>query len=355
MKKDIGSIFPLSDGTLRQAESERGPYTGDRLYYSLCREAMFDIAKALGKTARLVLIPAYTCQTVITPFEEAGWRCEYYPIGKDLRIRLDDLLRLVEKCHPKLLVVHPFYGMDLNEAEIKTLMTIKGRGVEILLDLTQCLFSRKQYCFASFIVASYRKWMPITDGGYMKLLSDSVKISQPETENSDFSGMEKAAMYLRGQYFANGEQRTKDISIKLSKMADSLAESNIAPHKMSSVAYNLLRKEDFELIQKARLDNYAYLHQNILETKKVAKVVKNGNDVTSAPLYFTIYVQDRPALQHCLAKDAIYAPVLWPVEDDRVLINEDIKYLYDHLLAIPCDQRYDVEDLQRAVDIINQH
>ena len=43
----------------------------------------------------------------------------------------------------------------------------------------------------------------------------------------------------------------------------------------------------------------------------------------------------------------------WPVEDERVLIDEDVKYIYDHLLAIPCDQRYDEKDMQRAIDIIN--
>lgn len=353
--KDIGSIFPLSDEILRQAESEQVQYTDDRLYYSLCREAMFDIAKALGNTARRVLIPAYTCQTVITPFEEAGWQCEYYPIDKDLRIRTECLLKLVNQNHPALLVVHPFYGMDLNKAEIETLNIIKGIGVEILLDLTQCLFSKKDYDFASFIVASYRKWMPIPDGGYMRLLSGSVKVVQPETENSVFLDMEKDAMYLRGLYFANGDQHTKDISIRLSKIADRIAERNIAPHKMSQTAYSLMKKEDFELIQKNRFSNYVFLHQNVFEREKITKVVRNCNDVTSAPLYFTIYVQDRSALQRRLAQDAIYAPVIWPVEDKRVLIDEGVEYIYDHLLAIPCDQRYDVRDMQRVIDIINNH
>ena len=353
MKKDIGSIFPLSDDVLGWAESEHIRYTDDRLYYSLCREALFDIARALKNTSRPVLIPAYTCQTVITPFEETGWRCEYYSIDEDLRIRTDSLLCSVDKFHPSLIVVHPFFGMDLNEEEIKTLSMIKGSGVEILLDLTQCLFSKKHYSFASFIVASYRKWMPIPDGGYLRLFSDKVKIVQPETENSDFTEAEKAAMYLRGQYFGNREQRTKDISIRLSKMADNIAESNIAPHKMSQVAYNLMMREDFELIQKNRFENYAYLFQNVLGSYKIAKVCKNYNNVSCAPLYFTIYVQDRPALQRRLAQDAIYAPVIWPVEDDRVLIDDEVKYIYEHLLAIPCDQRYDVKDMQRAVDIIN--
>lgn len=355
MKKEVGSIFPLSDEVISQAESEQLPYTGNRIHYSLCREALCDIAHAMDNTNKKVLIPAYTCQTVITPFEEGGWQCEYYSIKRDLRIDLYSLENTIAKHSPSLLVVHPYFGMDLNEEEIAALNSVKEKGVEIVLDLTQCLFSTKQYPFASFVVASYRKWMPIPDGGYLLNQTDSVKINQPETENEEFTDREIAAMYLRSQYFGNGEQRTKAISIRLSKMADHIADRNIMPHKMSQVAYNLLVKEDMEKNQKSRFSNYTYLFNIIKESPKIAKVCQNMDDVTTAPLYFTIYVQDRPALQRLLAQDSIYAPVIWPVEDERVLINEEVKYIYDHVLAIPCDQRYDEKDMRRAVEIINNY
>ena len=355
MKKEIGSIFPLSDLALSQAEVAQSQFPSDRIYYSLCREALCDIANALNGTTKKVLIPAYTCQTVITPFEECGWQCVYFPIKRDLRIDTQSLVKLVEETNPSLVVVHPYFGMDLNDEEIATLVSIKGTGVSIVLDLTQCLFSKNQYSFATYIVASYRKWMPIPDGGYLINLSHSESISQPVEENSEFTEREKAAMYLRGQYFANGEQRTKDISIRLSKAADFIAESNIKPHRMSQVAYNLLQNESLELNQKCRFDNYTYLYKNIIESDKITKVCKDINEVTTAPLYFTIYVKNRLALQKLLAQDSIYAPVIWPVEDERVLINDEVKYIYEHILAIPCDQRYDERDMQRALDIINNY
>ena len=355
MKKEIGSIFSLSDQVLSQAEATQAQFPFDRIYYSLCREALCDIANALNGTTKKVLIPAYTCQTVITPFEENGWQCEYFPIKRDLRINTQSLVKLVENTKSSLVVVHPYFGMDLNDEEIATLAAIKETGVDVILDLTQCLFSTKQYSFANYIVASYRKWMPIPDGGYLMNLSNSECIRQPENENSEFTESEKAAMYLRGQYFANGEQRTKDISIRLSKAADHIAENNITPHKMSQVAYNLMKNDNIELNQKCRFDNYTYLYHNILESDKITKVCKDINSVTTAPLYFTIYVKDRPALQKLLAQDSIYAPVIWPVEDERVLINDEVKYIYEHILAIPCDQRYDEKDMQRALDIINNY
>ncbi len=355
MRKEIGSIFPLSDIVLKKVESEETSFHSDRLFYSLCREALYDIANAMKGTERTALIPAYTCQTVITPFKEVGWQCEYYSIKKDLRINLRSLLESIEMFQPSLVVVHPYFGMDLCNEEIETLNSIKRKGVKIVLDLTQCLFSNQDYPFASFIVASYRKWMPIPDGGYLKVFSEKVNIPQPETENKDFTEREIAAMYLRGQYFENGEQRTKDISIRLSKSADSLAENNIVPHKMSQVAYNIFKRENVKNNQETRFSNYTYLFHKINESDKVVKVCHSISDVTTAPLYFTVFVQNRQELQSQLAENAIYAPVIWPVEDEQVLIDEDVKYIYDNLLAIPCDQRYDENDMQRVVEIINNY
>ena len=355
MKKEIGSIFPLSDEVLQKAESEQRAFSGDRIYYSLCREALYDIGMSLGIINKRVLIPAYTCQTVITPFEEAGWQCFFFSLNKDLRIDVPCLYRAIEVYQPSLIVVHPYFGMDLSTDEIQALNTIHEKGFMIVLDLTQCLFSSKQYAFASFIVASYRKWMPIPDGGFIINLCDNAKISQPEQENAEFTERETAAMYLRGQYFGNGEQRTKDISIRLSKSADYYAESHIAPHRMSQVAYNLYLREDKEDNQNKRFANYLYLYENIKENQKVSKVCQHIEDVTTAPLYFTIYVENRHELQRLLAQDAIYAPVIWPVEDKQVLINENVQYIYDHLLAIPCDQRYDKNDMERTVRIINEY
>lgn len=356
MKKEIGSIFSLNNEALCEAESTQTPLPNDRIYYSLCREALYDIAiHLLTDEENKVLIPAYTCQTVITPFEEAGWNCIFYPILKNLRIDTQSLETLTSRHHPSIIIVHPFYGMELNSQEVETLQHIKGKDNYVVLDLTQCLFSTKHYPFADFTVASYRKWFPIPDGGFLECGINRATILQPQEENKEFTERESGAMYLRGQYFANGDQRTKSISIQLSKFADHIAEHDITPHKISNVAYNLLQKENLQVNQEKRFKNYTFLFHNIRENNKVKRVCTNLDDVTTAPLYFTIYVKNRIELQRLLAQDAIYAPVIWPLEDERVLINDDIRYIYDHVLSIPCDQRYSTEDLLRVVTIINNY
>lgn len=352
MKKEIGSIFPLYPESFEQKGTSFNPK--DLILYSLCREAFTDIANSLCETNRTVLIPAYTCQTVITPFEEAGWTCIFFNVLKSLRIDVNHLNNLAERHHPALLVVHPYFGMDLDENEIKVLQSIKSFGVKVVVDLTQCIFSDQKLPFADYIVGSYRKWFAIPDGGFM-ITQNNYNINQPIEENEPFVERQTDAMHLRGQYFLNGDQRTKQISIRLSKAADHIAEKEIVPHQMSALSCQLLEKEDKLNNQQRRINNFKYLFDNIKKNNKYAFVCTNIDQITTAPLYFTIYVENRRDLQLQLAEESIYAPIIWPVEDDKVLISEEIRYIYDHLLAIPIDQRYDERDMQRVVDVFNNY
>lgn len=355
MKKEIGSIFPLNNKVLSIAENTSYSFPKDRIYYSLCREALYDIALSLSHSTKEVLIPAFTCQTVITPFEEAGWKCHYYGIKKNLRIDTTHLIVAIESFNVSLLVVHPYFGMELSEAEIKALQYVSDKGIQIILDITQCIFSNKTYPFVTYTVGSYRKWFSIPDGGFLLKSKNTKYILQPLKENTEFTEREIAAMYLRGQYFCNDEKRTKDISIRLSKEADHIIDSNISPHSMSKVAYSLLLTQDINQNRNCRFSNSKFLFTHIKNSEKVSKVYQYFEEVTTPPLYFIIYVDDRPSLQRLLIQNSIYAPVIWPVEDENVLINEEVRDIYRHLLAIPCDQRYDINDMKRVVEIIKNY
>lgn len=354
MMKDIGSIFPLERPYVPQAASKEGDAPSEVFKYSLCREALCAIASVLNDHEKIVLIPAYTCQTVITPFLEGGWECHYYSIRKDLRIDVMSLEQLVEQRHPSLLIVHPYFGKDLNGDEIEALQRISEKGVRIVIDQTQCLFSNQRLSFVDYYVGSFRKWFPIPDGGYLYVNKGWTRIAMPETENEGFVTRQSDAMYLRGLYFKTGDQNTKDISIRLSKSADSFAENNIRPHRMSSFSVRLKQQCDEQENQQKRLANYAYLFHNILNSDQCVFVCDNLEEVTTAPLYFTLYVRDRRSLQMALIENKIYAPIIWPVEDKRVLVNDDVRFIYEHLLAIPCDQRYDEADMHRIVEIVNR-
>ena len=330
--KDIGSIFPLYDDDLRtNLVANEQTAECDTIRYSLCREALFVIAESFPKDHRRVLLPAYTCSTVVNPFVQAGWDCSYYSVNKSLRIDVNEVKASYSNNKASIILVHPYFGMDLNDEEIHLL--------EILHN----------------IVGSYRKWYEVPDGGYLKTSIQEEAFKTVFPENEEFVSLQTDSMYLRGLYFDTDNEVVKNISRRLNKQAVRLIEKPIEPHAMSAFSISLMSKVDMEKCQSQRFENYKFLFQNLKDNGHFLLACSNINEVTTAPLYFVIYVQDRTALQATLAAEHIYAPVIWPVPNKDVLINETIKSIYDTVLAIPVDQRYDLTDMAKIVETINKH
>ncbi len=354
--KDIGSIFPLYDSDLQTVPVEDGrAVNNDLVYFSLCREALYAIADSLCKTNKRVLLPAYTCDTVITPFKELGWECHYFSVDKNLRMNSDSVRAQYKQHQISLIVVHPYYGMELNQEEEALLKELHEQGCRIVVDVTQGIYTKQNLDFVDYYVGSYRKWFKVPDGAFLKSKQGAASIPQPLVENDDFVAVQTSAMYLRGAYFRSQNQLIKDISIKLNKKAEGQIDHHITPHKMSSFSYSIFKEKREDQCQTSRVENYRYLFENLSKIEEIEVVCRDMGEVKTAPLYFTFYTQDRKALQLALAEEHIYAPVIWPVVYDEVIIDESIRYIYDSLLAIPIDQRYTQEDMAKVVEIINRH
>lgn len=355
--KDIGSIFPLYYEDLISMSTVGDTLSTNHnvLLFSLCREALFTIANSLSSSSKKVLLPAYTCDTVVKPFKELGWECFFYPVNKSLRINVDKVRELFQQHAIILIIVHPYYGKDLNNDEVSLLNELHDDGCKVVVDLTQSIFSKQELSFVDYYVGSYRKWFAIPDGGFLKSKDESCLSEKALEENEVFVSFQKDAMYLRGLYFDSGNEEVKSISRKLNKMAVEMVDSHIMPHKMSAASLVLMNGEDLEFNQARRMENYKYLNEHLANQEGVVLVCNKLNEVTSAPLYFTIYVQDRKELQSDLAAEHIYAPVIWPVIFNEVLVDETVKEIYSTILALPIDQRYGQSDMNKIIEVIKKH
>ena len=343
---EIGSIFSLKSSYIDAGHSPQNKEENSSLFYSLCREALLVIAWHLKDSNKRVLLPAYTCQTVIDPFVESGWTVDFYNITKQLRIDKKDLIDKSDSFTPSLCVVHPYCGADLRDDELDALLLCKKNGCVMVEDLTQCIFSKQYSEIFDFFVGSYRKWFPIPDGAF--LIGEGIN-SVDMTENTDFVQLMSDAMYLRGIYNIHKDPNVKEISRRVGNMALKHISGKIAPHKMSDFSNGLLSKEDWELVQSRRMSNYSFLYDTIRNLGYCHSVDRKMDEISCAPLFFPIYAENRSELQSFLAKKEIFAPVLWPVYSKSAIINDDISYIYNHILMLPCDQRYSREDMERIV------
>lgn len=346
---EIGSIYSLS--TL-----DRQPYPPMQLagenavYLSLCREALLMIAIKYRESNKKVLLPAYTCQTVIDPFLQEGWEIEYYNINRKLRIDTSDLKSKYAAFKPNLSVAHPYYGVDLNHEELDALSDLKNDGCTLVEDLTQCVFSKQRSEVFDYFTGSYRKWFPIPDGAF--LIGEDLGV-EDMVENINFVQPMADAMYLRGAFHQTGDNNIKEISRRVGNVAISHISGTIEPHNMSGLSQYLLSGIDIETAKKKRFANYRYLYNHLQESSICQPVERDIDELTCAPLFFPIYVKDRSIFQKKLAQQEIYAPVLWPVHTESVVINDGIKRIYDEILMLPIDQRYGENDMKRVVEVIN--
>lgn len=264
--RDIGSIFPLStvDLCLEKALVTTDSESEHRIYYSLCREALFAVAEKYSDTEKVALIPAYTCQTVVEPFAQLDWKIYYYNITRNLRIDTDYLEQLVKRVRPTIVIVHPYHGMELNRIELSVLWKIKQTGCVLLEDITQCLYTNNRPKVFDYFIGSLRKWFKSPDGGFLET-NNLDGIQRPVKENVSFVQKQIDAMYLRSRYFETNDERLKNISIRLSKEAVASVAKGITCHKMSKISLTLMDSENVHQSVNKRFANYNFLFTHINE------------------------------------------------------------------------------------------
>lgn len=332
--KEIGSIFSLYDKC--QGSGACNNVLSGRKLFSFCREAIYLIAKKEIANGKKAMLPKYTGSSVIAPFQELGYDYQFYPVCNDLTIDISRAKEIFSVHHPNLMVVHPYYGMDLTKQEQDMLEEMHEGGCEIILDLTQCLFSTMRLPFIKYYVGSIRKWFAIPDGAF---LETSDEMGDFNIENDEIVSLQTMAMKLRGEYFQTGDTSIKDESICLSHEVERLMTGPITPHDMASVSKEILAFEDADFQQKIRIDNYKRLYEGLKDVKDI-ELIADISRLTTAPLSFPFRVDDVSAMQKKLAKKAIYARLLWEKED--------------RILTITVDQRYDLSDMDRVVAAIKE-
>lgn len=332
--KEIGSIFPLYD-KCQESGAHNNVLSGRKLF-SFCREAIYIIAKKEMANGKKAMLPKYTCDTVIAPFQELGYDYQFYPVCKDLTIDIPKAKEIFSAHHPNLIVVHPYFGMDLTKQEQNMLEEMHEGGCEIILDLTQCLFSTMRLPFIKYYVGSIRKWFAIPDGAFLET-PDEMEVFG--IENDEIVSLQTKAMKLRGEYFQTGDTNVKDESIRLSHEVERFMTRPITPHAMASVSKEILACEDAYTQQKIRIENYKRLYEGLKDVKDI-ELIADISRLTTAPLFFPFRVDDIAAMQKKLARKAIYARLIWEKED--------------RILTITVDQRYDLSDMDRVVAAIKE-
>lgn len=277
----------------------------------------------INRKIKKIAMPYVMCDSVLEVCHKLDVKINYYHIDERFR-------PIYQNNDPEeWLYLMNYYG-QLTRTEIENYI---DDFKNVIVDQTHDYFS-KAYDKVDNIYTC-RKYLGVADGAFLYTdleknynLESSLSYNQMEHILGRF---EKSAseFYIKS---VENNKRFKEETIKL----------------MSLLTENMLRSFDYEFIHKRRNDNFNFLYEKL--NKKNLLNIRKVDGAFSYPLMIT----DGKKIKKELIKRNIYVPTLWP----NVLENNGLKeYEYnmvENLLPLPCDQRYDVEDMEYMVNTIEE-
>ncbi|MCH5249269.1 MAG: hypothetical protein J1E98_05035 [Lachnospiraceae bacterium] len=381
---EIGSIFEIDPDIVRGCGDDRQDLMLEDLsevkkynkkycaYTASCREAIALALRSLEQCrphlVKSCLLPAYMCDTVFFPFEHEGWEINFYHVNKKLEVDEKELLDQIDKIKPGLLFVHPYYGVDTWRTMRTLLVELKEQGICIMEDVTQSYYLEGVGAEADYVVGSLRKWYPVPDGGFV--VSDE-KLAVEHIEPNGEYAMNRLKILTDKWEYLNGKNEQDEDKRKLDKekflsqnreMEEQL-DKYFGIREMSNETAYILKRTDEHNARLRRSDNYKYLYDRLKDRMLISEDRKDDTKFApiisipeTAPLYFPVYADKRDELQSFLSSSGIYAPVLWPIgKENAEYLTDDEKYIYEHMLALPIDQRYGREEMQRIVEVLKDY
>lgn len=281
------------------------------------------------------LIPNYLCESIFNCFDNFN----YYKIDNNLNIDIDYLNNLIGQNNLKydlILIINYFGYIDKNISKIKNIC--KNNNIIILEDFTHNLFSDNLY--GDICISSFRKTLPTPFGSIVKINSSKIKFNQKKSISINYlylnfikiiGSLLKNISYLKMVW--------RPILIYCEKNIDNLKYDGF--DFINYYFYNYYYNLDFK---KKRENNILYLKRNLnFRTKKLENI------------YFCYILQflnkkDRDTLKSHLIKNKIYCTTYWPLDFD--INNKCNNNIYDKMLNIPIDQRYNINNMKYIIKCI---
>jgi len=326
--------------------------------------ALYSIEKEYPDICKKGFMPAYMCDTVFIPFVQRGWELQFYHIGKDMKADISELEELLATEQSGVFFLHAYYGVDTWKELRPLLYKCQKQGLLLMEDVTQSYYLDID-ARADYIVGSLRKWYAIPDGGFVvtnhKLHADAVEIDE-------VLPMERLHMQIKKWNYlrainenALDENRKQELHtvkqeyLTANRMLEDRLDRFTKITDISKVSKELLKNGNEEVCKHRRNENCHILLEGLKNRKTVFSILEESIE-NASPLYFPVYMTQRDELQQYLREQDIYVPVLWPVgKENEACLSEEEQYIYAHIAAIPMDQRYGKEDMQRIVSVISEY
>lgn len=297
-------------------------YYQDMVKLNLGRTALLYILKAVD--AQELWVPRFLCDSVTNACEKAGYRLRYYNVNSDL----EPVLEALPEAREYLYLVN-YYGKMTNDK----IMEYREKYNNIIVDNTHAFYQEPLQMIPTLY--SLRKFFGLSDGAYVSFGGMSTWLDSDMLEQ-DISNVRMK--HVLGRY-------EEDASVYYKSMLENASSFNAELVKrMSGLTENLLRGIDYKRVKETRESNY-----KTLETL-LGPINRLDWEMPEGPFTYPFYYKNGIELRKRLAKERVFVPTYW---GNVIESMEADSIEYDsaaNILPLPCDQRYDSEDMRRVAE-----
>lgn len=272
---------------------------------------------------RKLYIPYYTCAAVLEPIKKLGINYVFYSIDSQFEITDDISLNSEEA-----LLYTNYFG--LKTIYIKRIC--EKFGYHLIIDNTQAFYANPLSGIDTFYTC--RKFFGVADGAYLY-----TEAKANFAINIDLS-------YERMNYLIKRIDLTpQEGYADFQKSEENL--SHIPIKSMSKLTQRIMQSIDYIQVANQRKSNFLFLH-NALKDSNQLVLNYNQEDVPMVYPYLTI----KDKLRDSLIKQHIFIAKYWPNVSEWAIANMYERYLADHLIPLPIDQRYSEKEMNQIIQTI---
>ena len=329
----------------------------DQLFLSSGRGALNFILDNMNDERKIVILPAFTCETVIFPFYLKEYTIYFYHISSKFEIDCFDLERKIKLYNPSIILFHSIFGFYGWQGIIPIVQKYSKDGIAFIEDRSMDWFVNR-YCTidVDYVVGSFRKWFAIPDGGFIYSAKKKL-INKPMVYHEELVAKKKDAYCNMYKYRVLNEGSFEECKQKC-KEAEILLEREKHYYCMSPFSVALLCSTDIKQICEKRRNNYNYLYKSLcgLAELSVLSPELERSD-TIVPFHFVVASLRKEGLINYLNSCNIYPSNVWETLDyfPDIKVNEFERYLYGSAFFLEIDQMYSIQDMDRVVSEIRKY
>ncbi len=357
------------------------PESGHSHQFFWARNAIYHCLAALGiPRGAHVLLPAYLCRAAVEPFEAFGAEVEFYGIGRDCYPDFSEIESRINSRTKALLAVH-YFGFPQRIREFRAICD--RHRLALIEDCAHVLQNQFHgQCLGSFgdaSVFSWRKFLPIYDGGELWLRQPSVSCNVAWSAETPLFTL-KVAKSLLDRSLENSSslvaKRTSALVESLNAFAKRLKnagsttvgaplfaldseESDFDPallnQPMSRLSRWLKKHSDIAAIIATRRQNFQFLRDHLQSIPGVtllrAELPEEGCPWV-LPVFFDSVVDAHLRLQERGVPAVNWAGVRPPALPRGMFA--DVDFLYENLIFLPIHQNLTGVALETIVDAVRK-